>query len=83
MIYIYLFLLIILYVFDYIDVFWLSSRLSLASRIATTMPDASGAEAVQIILVRGYDIGIFSSWMSQGYRFSAAQLRGASAASVQ
>lgn len=83
MIYIYLFLLIILYVFDYIDVFWISSRLSLASRIATTMPDASGAEAIQIILVRGFDIGIFSSWMTKGYSFSPAQLRGASSASGQ
>jgi hypothetical protein len=63
--------------------FWLSSRLSLASRIATTMPDASGAEAIQIILVRGYDIGIFSSWMTKGYSFSPAQLRGASSASGQ
>lgn len=56
---------------------------SLASRIATTMPDASGAEAIQIILVRGYDIGIFSSWMTKGYSFSPAQLRGASSASGQ
>ena len=46
----------------------------LASRIVTSMPDASEVDAIQIILVRGYDIGIFSSWMSQGYRFSAAQL---------
>lgn len=55
----------------------------LASRIATTMPDASEVEAIQIILVQGYDIGIFSSWMTKGYSFSPAQLRGTSSASGQ
>lgn len=55
----------------------------LASRIATTMPDASEVEAIQIILVQGYDIGIFSSWMTKGYSFSPAQLLGASSASGQ
>lgn len=55
----------------------------LASRIATSMPDASEVEAIQIILVQGYDIGIFSSWMTKGYSFSPAQLLGASSASGQ
>lgn len=52
----------------------------LASRIVTSLPDANEVDAIQIMLVQGYDIGVFSRWTTQGYSFSPAQLRGVSSA---
>lgn len=52
----------------------------LASRIVTSLPGASEVDAIQIMLVQGYDIGVFSRWTTQRYSFSPAQLRGVSSA---
>ena len=48
----------------------------LADIVLQTFPDAGKKDAVEITLIHGYDIGIWSRWYSHTYDFNPAELRG-------
>ena len=55
----------------------------LATDVVTHMASAKEADAVHIVLVYGYDIGIASNWSAEGYSFSPTQLLAPSSSTSQ
>lgn len=47
----------------------------IARDIVAQYPDAAGKDTMRIVLVYGFDIGIWSHWLKQAYDFNPAQLK--------